>query len=89
MVRKGKMDRRMTGHQYFEFYVEFNTRDRLEFDEIRRWCYATFNPSSEYDIWYLYPSEDRANWCWLSDELRCRLLFKTSKEYNWFLLKWT
>lgn len=83
------MDRRMKGHQCFEFYVEFNHLDRLQFDTIRRWCYDTFGPSSEYDIWQYYPQEDRANWCWIIDEYKAKILFKSSKEYNWFQLKYT
>lgn len=89
MMKKGKMDRRMKGHHYFEFYVEFSTLNRLKFDEVRRWCYSTFGPSSEFDIWFDYPSEERANWCWINDDYRCKLLFKSSKEYNWFQLKYT
>jgi len=89
IMKKGKMDRRMKGHYYFDFYVEFSVLDRLKFDEVRRWCYATFGPSSELDIWFYYPSEERANWCWIVDDYRCKLLFKSSKEYNWFQLKYT
>ncbi len=84
-----KMDRRMTGHQDFEFCATFfkTTKEGQKFCDIREWCWETWGPSCEYDIWTKRPNPNQ-HWCWANDDFKMKIYFKTDKEDMLFILRW-
>ena len=84
-----KMDKRMTGHQNFDYYASFfkTTREGQKFCDIRDWCYETWGTSSEYEFW-VNRSTPNNFWCWANDEFKIKIYFKTDREYGLFLLRW-
>lgn len=85
-MKKRKLDKRNSGYGQYTHYVEFRFNEDQNFFEIRNWCWETFGPSTEFDI--IKTSGAKGDWCWIFDQWRKRILFKSEKEYNWFCLKW-
>ena len=92
-----KLDRRMNGYGNFKYGVDF-TKDwqsDSRFDKVREWCWATFGPSVEYDIWeeLSSPRETRNDkWAWdrgqYNKSWRCIIYLKSDQEANWLKLRW-
>jgi hypothetical protein len=63
-----------------------------EFHDVRRWCIDTWGMSCERSH-YLHmstalPEDVNARWCWHSEFDETKIYLKSSKEANWFKLKW-
>lgn len=85
-----KLDRRMTGYTDFQYMVKFST-GLVGFDnfyEARNWCWETWGPSCEL-VHYKSIQNNNPAWCWNVIEFEARLYFTSSKEANWFILKWS
>lgn len=92
-----KLDRRMNGYGHFKYGVDF-TKDwqsDSRFDKVRQWCWETFGPSVEYDIWeeLSSPRETRNDkWAWdrgqYNKSWRCIIYLKSDQEANWLKLRW-
>lgn len=90
-----KLDRRMNGYGDFKYGVDLWTVDSKEFMEVRQWCWETFGPSCELDIWeYLDRPGDSRNpsWAWdrgtYNKNFRCIVYLATDVEASHFTLKW-
>ena len=92
-----KLDRRMNGNGDFTYGVDFtyNPRSGPRFDHVRQWCWETFGPSVEYDIWENLdlPGETRNDkWAWdrgiYNKTSRCIIYLKSDQEASWFKLRW-
>jgi len=84
-MKHGKMDGRFSGGRYFNYKVEFLSRDRVAYCKIREWCWEQFGSSCELDFWR---PDEHPGWCWLKDNDRVRIYFVSEKEYSWFVLRW-
>lgn len=90
-----KMDRRHRACGQFTHYIEpvWSTQlaDKIKFFEWRNWCWQTWGPGMERDIAVEFGSNfyRTALWAWHTEKGMRRLYFATSKELNWFVLKWT
>lgn len=91
-----KTDGRHAGGGNWKYFVEINcnnTQQKRLFCEWREWCWSQWGPSKELNF---YSSTDlfdgvacsNANWCWLADQWRSRLYFRTESEASMFTLKW-
>lgn len=99
-IKVKRTDRRHTGSDQFQFYIEIkkDTWDerfavREQFYELRLWCWDTWGPSRElnqYSLDFLesVPKDLNKNWSWLNDEYRQRLYLATRDEAALFTLKW-
>jgi hypothetical protein len=92
-----KLDRRMNGYGDFTYGIDFTSRELAgpAFDEVRQWCWESFGPSTELDIWEVRDRpEDTRNdkWAWdrgqYNKSWRCIIYLATEKEANWFKLRW-
>lgn len=88
-MKHGKLDRRYAGSQDFKYYVNFNKLvEGNSFIEVRNWCWEQWGPSCELDLWYRVGQNGNPAWCWMSDDWKTRICFRSDKEYSWFILKW-
>jgi len=101
--RVRKTDRRMTGHQYFQ-YVANPSYNKIDFIglankpiiyrnmlfEARNWCWQTWGPSCELGLFRENELFDTMTdrWCWQTEFNNFKILLKSDKEANWFKLKW-
>lgn len=91
-MRIRKLDKRMTGYGYFKYGVDFSWAwQGARFDQARRWCWETFGPSVEIDIWHELedikePRNER--WCWDRNQYRTMIYLKSDAERNWFVMTW-
>jgi hypothetical protein len=91
-----KLDRRMNGHGFFKYGVDFAyDRNPPAFDEVRLWCWETFGASTELDIWHARdrPVDTRnERWAWdrghYNKSFRCIIYLATDEEAAWFKLRW-
>jgi hypothetical protein len=99
-----KLDRRFTGHNQWNYYVDFKqtmvTEDAREwFFAVRVWCWEQWGPSREANSFYssrleLFPSDHpevldkNENWSWIMDEYKYRIYLKGNNEASLFTLKW-
>lgn len=91
-----KLDRRMNGYGDFKYGVDFTWNwQGARFDQVRQWCWETFGPSVELDIWAeLETLNEPRNpkWCWdrgtYNKVSRCMIYIKGDQEMNWFKLRW-
>lgn len=87
-----KLDRRMTGYGDFKYGVDFSWHwQGARFDQVREWCWKTFGPSVEVDIWHELetlnqPRNER--WAWDRNQYRTMIYLKTDAERNWFVMTW-
>ena len=86
-IKLKKLDKRNNGYGEFRFYIEYPQSQFQEFIKVRNWAWEQWGPSCELDFWYKDKSINPA-WCWLVDEWRIRLYFKSDTEAQWFILKW-
>jgi hypothetical protein len=82
-----KLDKRMSGHEDFSHFVEYIRLKGLDFINCRNWCWSQWGPSCELDLWYRHDKPNN-HWCWIMDDWRLRIYFRTEAEAQWFLLKW-
>lgn len=81
-----KIDRRMNGFGDFQYKVGYlRYHDRYKFIEIRNWCWEQWGPSCEYEFWKL---DINPSWCWIIDRNELRILLASTKEAQWYSLKW-
>ncbi len=86
-----KLDRRMKGYGDFVYGVDFSWNwEGVRFDQARQWCWETFGPSTELDIWHeLEPtSENNSRWAWDRNQYRTMIYLKSDVERNWFVMRW-
>lgn len=87
-MKIGKTDKRYSGHPHFKHFVAFGTSaEIIQFNNIRQWCWETFGPSSELEIYHKIP-EPNKSWCWELTQWSTRIYFAGDKEFQWFTLKW-
>ena len=87
-----KVDGRMSGYNSFPYCVELPGRTNMQkFVEIRQWCWDTWGPSCELDIWQIQEWYDQNNeWCWLRETAyyKCRIYLGSEQAAALFTLKW-
>ena len=98
-----RTDKRHLGSDRFKYYVDIYPEDFSKefklilekFYECRQWCWETFGPSVEYDIWdeLNSPRETRNDkWSWdrgqYNKTWRCIIYLKSEQEANWLKLRW-
>lgn len=87
-----KLDKRMIGYGYFTYSIDIIQSKK--FTESRQWCFETFGPSLEIDLWIPCNNISLKNplWAWergwSNKTYRSRIFFLTDKEVNWFTLRW-
>ena len=99
-----KIDKRHTGHSYFEFYTDWfyepwYSNSALSFQRfcmIRDWCWQTWGSSKEINNW-IKDVNDRSrcelysqneHWSWGNEGFKPRIYLCTEKELSLYLLKW-
>ncbi|NDG30596.1 hypothetical protein EB118_11065 [bacterium] len=84
-----RTDRRMNGHEDFD-YVATVYRNGTLLIEARNWCWQTWGPSCELTLYYQVKESKYVTdeWCWHTEFDNLRIYLKSSKEANWFKLKW-
>ena len=97
-VRPKKTDRRYTGHEYFQYFVDLPRSGENGFHLVRNWCWETWGPSKELDEWILdhdtqpvvhgsyMPSTNNPHWCWSKYEGKRRIMFQSREEVALFNL---
>lgn len=80
-----KIDKRMNGYGDFARFVDFYNFEK--FIEVRNWCWETWGPSCELEIWKKYHNKNPA-WAWMFDEYRTRIYFASDSEAQWYYLRW-
>ncbi len=89
-MKQDKIDKRFNGYHDFRNHAKFLQYNESElYFDVRNWCWEQWGPSSEWDLWLRTSSRANPAWCWIYDEYSMRILFASSKEYQWFLLKWS
>ena len=91
-----KLDKRMNGYGDFMYGVDFTYNwQGTRFDHAREWCWESFGPSCELDIWEELPTLNEPRnekWAWdrgqYNKSYRCMIYLATDKEANWFKLRW-
>lgn len=91
-----KLDRRMNGYGDFTYAVDFASSPMgAKFNDVRQWCWETFGPSCELDIWDVLDRPDdvrNERWAWdrgqYNKTWRCIIYLATDQEANWFKLRW-
>jgi len=89
-----KLDKRHNGNHLFSHYVTFPNistfQSKLQFIELRNWCWESWGPGMEIDYACALGSNQyqTCRWAWMTEYGKARLYFSTTKEYNWFILKW-
>lgn len=86
----------MNGYGDFKYGVDFTWNwQGARFDEVRLWCWETFGPSVELDIWAELETIGQPRnlkWCWdrgtYNKINRCMIYIKDDQEMNWFKLRW-
>lgn len=94
-----KLDKRHSGNQLFNYRIEFNGDYRSRHENyclIRQWCWNTFGPSLERDLYLKYSTSVFGNimepvWCFHYDHGfdRALVYLKGDKETTLLLLKWS
>lgn len=79
------MDKRHKGYKRFAYYVVPTSDSMATFVDWREWCWETFGPGTERDFSSNRPD---SQWAWHSVEGYYRIYFRSSKELNWFKMKW-
>lgn len=89
-----KLDRRMNGYGDFTYGIDLWADTGRQFNEVREWCWQTFGPSCELDIWNDLdrPGDVRnEKWSWdrgqYNKSFRCMIYLKDEQEANWFKLR--
>lgn len=86
------LDKRMNGYGDFKYGVDFYKSKDRPFDEVRQWCWETFGPSTELDIWEVRDGTRNEKWAWdrgnYNKSFRCIIYLKDDQEMNWFKLRW-
>lgn len=90
------MDGRHTGTEYFTHYIQVSwsssTVDALlRYLDYRKYCWNTWGPSCERDYYMILArggERPEAPWCFHSADNIRRIYFCSTKEMNWFNLKW-
>jgi hypothetical protein len=90
-----KMDRRHTGSSVFTHYItpifQSTLADKLQFLAWRKWCWETFGMGME-STWAMELGSDNyeiTRWAWMTEHKLKRIYFRSEKELNWFMLKWS
>lgn len=82
-----KLDRRMNGFGKFEYKVEYSRyNEHRKFVDARNWCWDQWGPSCELEFWN---SNINPAWCWIVDNRQIKILLASTKETQWFSLKWS
>lgn len=81
-----KLDKRMNGHLWYKYGVDFTGRETKLFIEQRLWLWEIYGPSVELENVHLM--QPTPVWAWGWDQYNTRLFFATDKEANWWKLKW-
>lgn len=101
-IKIRKTDKRHTGHDKFQYYVDIKSTDwnensQLMFYKFRMWCWETWGPSRELNDWNVGnksdqldqdPGDRNAHWAWINDQYRFRLYLGSKDEAAHFTLKW-
>jgi hypothetical protein len=82
-----KLDARMSGHGSFTHFMEYKFNDSAKFINCRNWCWQQWGPSCELEFWFKNKDTANQHWCWMMDQWRVRVYFKTEAEAQWFGLK--
>ena len=85
------MDKRHKGKPQFSFYVTptLTITSSVHTTELflmwREWCFEAFGVGIERD---LSQYREDIKWAWHTEAGEKRLYFKSSKELNWFKMRW-
>ena len=93
MFKLEKLDKRHNGSAWFThraYVTGLPAADKSkEFLEIREWCWTTFGPSCELDI---YHHSSRANWAWRFNNEKSyaigHYIYLTDEARSLFIMKW-
>ena len=92
VMRIRKLDKRMTGYGDFKYGADFSWHwQGARFDQVRQWCWETFGPSVEVDIWRELGTIDEPRnerWAWDRNQYRTMVYLKSDAERNWFVMRW-
>lgn len=98
-----KTDKRHNGNQEWQYVVVVERQPITGFgnvsiiqkttdlNSIREWCWATYGPSCELELWLNVPDATlgkNVHWCWHTNFNNFKIYLRTEKEANWFKLKW-
>jgi len=85
-----RTDRRMNGYNDFAYVASPNTYSFNDLILARNWCWETWGPSCELILFRKVKDLEfiTDQWCWHTEFDNLKLYFKSSKEANWFKLKW-
>lgn len=92
LLKVKRLDKRYAGHPQFKYFIDLPRRGETNFFSIREWCWTTWGPSKHWhDWWYGHEFFDadtsqNANWCWIDDEYRHRILFASQEDVALFKL---
>jgi len=94
------LDGRHLGHQLFKYSVKlrYNIDSEEDFIKIREWCWNTFGPSMELDLWMdirYSQSKGDPKWSWhaprtsyLNSRPLPRIYLASDRQAAEFLLRW-
>lgn len=83
-VKITRLDKRHKGLGRFQFYAR--AQNLNQFLEWRDWAFETLGNGIERDFASKRPN---LTWGWLSDDGRdLRIYFQSTRELNWFVLRW-
>ena len=81
-----KLDRRHSGHGFYEYYIEPIARKlpdvAEDLKELRNWCWATYGPGAE--LGWTYKGDI---WAWDTEYKKKRIYLKSQAELALFTLK--
>lgn len=96
IIKIKKLDKRNAGYDSWKYYVSFsvfNKDDKIQFYNIREWCWTHWGPSKELDAYDQHDLFDdvscsNSRWCWQYDHDRTRIYLRGDTESIAFTLKW-
>ena len=98
-----RTDKRHTGNQSWQYLVIVEklpstlyggptmTQKAKFLNELREWCWQTYGPSCELELWLALPEDSvskNEHWCWHTNYNNYKIYLRTEKEANWFKIKW-
>lgn len=86
-----RIDKRYAGYPYFKYFIDLPRKGEHNFFAIREWCWSTWGGSKNWKDWlhgheFFDTDSQNANWCWIDDEYRHRLLFAEQEDVVLFKL---
>lgn len=86
-MRLTKLDNRHTGHNNFQYLIDFTYNDQQRFADQRAWCWETWGPSVELPF-YNKVRPVNTHWAWAHNNYAVRLYLGGQHEASHYLLRW-